>query len=181
MASFKMIWCCSLTFLLFVILVECDVTSTLTVQLSEKPNEELVPYIFGLSKTISRALNRIHQSTQNYRLMDDIWFEVIPENASINKKKSASKSPPKNLIEQVDAVFDTHRLLWHNAIVQGLDLNIYKDQMQRYTFGMIKQTQNSNDLDIQGKNKLLFYIYGKLLYILATVKRVRCLFLLFHL
>lgn len=163
MASSTMIRCCLLKCLLLVVLVECDSTTIPTVEPNEKLNEGLVPYILGLPETIARALDRIHRSTRNYRLMDDIWFEVIPENAGTDKKKSASKSPPKSLVEQADAVFDTHRLSWHNAIVQGLDLNIYKDQMQKYTFNIIKRTQNPYDLHIQGNNTLLLNIFRKLL------------------
>lgn len=163
MTSSTMIRCRLWKSLLLVVLVVCGVTTTSTVQPDEKLHEELVPYMLRLPETIARALDRIHRSTRNYRLMDDIWFEVVPENAGVDKKQSASKSPPKNLIEQADAVFDTHRLSWHNAIVQGLDLNIYKDQMQQYTFNIIKRSQNPHDMHMQGNDTLLFYIFRKLL------------------
>lgn len=149
--------------------MECYATTTPTVRPDEKSNEALVPYILGLPETVARALDRIHRSTRNYRLMDDIWFEVVPENAGVDRKKSASKSPPKNLVERADAIFDTHRLSWHNALMQGLDLNIYKDQMQKYTFNIIKRTQNPYDFNIQGNNMLLLYIKKTTVY---TVKRV---------
>lgn len=155
MASYTMMLRCFwfLASLLLAALVECDATTTSTVRPYGKlPDQGPLPYILGLPVTISRALHRIHESTRNYRLMDDIWFEVIPENASIDKMKSASKSPPSNLVEQADAVFDTHRLSWHNAIVQGLDLIIYKDHMQRYTFDITRQTQHvDRNMAIQGK------------------------------
>lgn len=99
----------------------------------------------GLRSVIARALNRVRESTHDRRLAGDLWLETVVPDRRANKGLTVTSEPlPNDLLAQVDAVFDNHRLSWRDAIVRGLDLNVYKDrELQRYVLGV---TQRTGDL-----------------------------------
>lgn len=116
----------------------------------------------GLAATIARALNRIRESTRDYRLMDDLWFETLPDSGP--RPSSPPPPPPPtfdnksqhraDLVRLADAVFDTHRLSWRNAIVDGTDLIVYKDRtLQRYAFDFVRQDGTANGKSPGGTGK----------------------------
>lgn len=154
LVRFTMRWCWVLLMLL--VAVRCDVsttqqTSTFVVQqpfdyiATSLHYGGLLSNVMVLPQRIARALGRIRESTRNYRLMDDLWFEKLPGNINAGEKQSAAlKSSPSNIVELADAVFDTHRLSWHNIVVQGNNLNVYKDRNQQYRLGITWQNDNSN-------------------------------------
>lgn len=121
----------------------------------ERERPGLVSKALDLPATVARALKRIRESPRDYRLMDDLWFERIPENAAgVGGAKRPLKSPPPpppgDLAELADAVFDTHRLLWRDPVLEGIDLKVYKDKSQRYTVdltGRGSEVADGNALD----------------------------------
>lgn len=157
MASLVMRWWLVCTALLLAVSAERAATTTGVVQPRNVRDEGLLQ---ELPATIARALNRIRESKRDYHLVDDLWLEALPENADSDTKRSAFKSPSNSVVDLADSVFDTHRLSWHNSLVQGLDFNIYKDHTQKYVFDLTRQNENSH---LSGKyNKLLLYKYVKL-------------------
>lgn len=96
----------------------------------------------GFPATIARALNRIRSSRRDVRLTDDLWFETLRSDG--NALKSPTESPPADLLRLTDAVFDTHRLSWHNALLQGMDINVYKDRTRRYVFNVTRNMDGEN-------------------------------------
>lgn len=129
-------WSCALllSLLAATIVVECYVPSTRPLGLGQRDNRRLVSQILGFPETIARALRRLHVSTRDYHLVENVWFEKLPENVeSDDGQSSALKSPrPSDLAQLADKVFDTHRLSWRNAIGRGINLNVYKDRTKRY-------------------------------------------------
>ncbi|VVC33939.1 Hypothetical protein CINCED_3A014933 [Cinara cedri] len=100
----------------------------------------------GLSGTVARALNRIRASARDQRLADGLWLErsTPVDGAAEPTTGASSKRPPADLLELADAVFDTHRLSWRNAIVPGIDFNVCKDRTQTYRFYVARNAKNSN-------------------------------------
>lgn len=135
-------WPWMLSLLMATTLVRCNMPTTLSFGHQE---DGIVPKILGLPETIARALDRIRVSTHDHHLVDDLWFEKLHGNDESNERHSALKSPPNNLVELADEVFDTHRLSWHNAIVQGIDLNVYKDQTEQYRIDITRHNENDNN------------------------------------
>lgn len=156
--------------------VKCDVSSTQ--QIIKGPPFDITPLydyngllsnVIVLPQRIARALGRIRESTQNYRLIDDLWFEKLPENINAGEKQSvALKSSPNN-VELVDAVFDTHRFSLHNIVVQGINLNLYKDRTQRYRLGITWQNDNSNSKS--GRYHMNSLIFIMLIIHLYSIKK----------
>ncbi|CAI6358584.1 unnamed protein product [Macrosiphum euphorbiae] len=92
-----------------------------------------------LRSVIARALSRVRESTTDRRLAGDLWLETVDSN-----RRDGSRSLPDDLVAQADAVFDNHRLSWRDALVRGLDLNVYKDrELQRYVLGVTQRTSDS--------------------------------------
>lgn len=97
------------------------------------------PGPLGLRSVIARALSRVRESTTDRRLAGDLWLETVDSN-----RRDGSRSLPDDLVAQADAVFDNHRLSWRDALVRGLDLNVYKDrELQRYVLGVTQRTSDS--------------------------------------
>lgn len=109
-------------------------------------DEGLLSRVLELPTAVARALRRIRESPRDYRLVDDVWFERTPQSVNIGHEKPTSKSPPSSgdLFGMTDAVFDTHHLLWRNPILEGIDLKIYKDKSQRYTFDLALNNDINN-------------------------------------
>lgn len=110
------------------------------------------PEGLGLAGQMARALNRIRESTRDYALVDDLWFEALAPGDRADRgptslsEKLGSPETPAGLARLADAVFDTHRLSWRNAIVPGLDLNVYKDSRSRsYTFDLTRHRDDDAD------------------------------------
>lgn len=96
----------------------------------------------GIPGTMARALNRIRGSTNDQQLTDDLWLERLPV---VSARKPTTEYPtPADLLDLADAVFDTHRLSWRNAIVPGVDFNVYKDKTQTYRFYVARNRNNGN-------------------------------------
>jgi len=113
------------------------------------------PGPLGLRSVIARALSRVRESTTDRRLAGDLWLETVDSDRR-DGSMVASRSLPDDLVAQADAVFDNHRLTWRDAIVRGLDLNVYKDrELQRYVLGV---TQRTGDSQSFGKYDKLSYI-----------------------
>lgn len=100
-----------------------------------------VPAVLRLPGTVARALNRIRQSTRDQRLTEDLWLERLPFGRDA---ESIPDRQPADVLELADAVFDTHRLSWRNAVVPGVDFNVYKDRTQAYRFYVARNRQNHN-------------------------------------
>uniref|UniRef100_A0A2S2N876 Uncharacterized protein n=1 Tax=Schizaphis graminum TaxID=13262 RepID=A0A2S2N876_SCHGA len=104
------------------------------------------PKPLGLHWVISRALSRVRESTRDLRLAGDLWLEAVDSDrrADDNGSTATSGPLPDDLVAQADAVFDNRRLSWRDAVVRGLDLNVYKDRKkQRYALGITRRTGDS--------------------------------------
>lgn len=117
-----------------------------------------VPAILRLPGTVARALNRIRESTRDQRLTEDLWLERLP--ISGDGEPNLPKRQPANVLELADAVFDTHRLSWRNAVVPGVDFNVFKDQTQAYRFYVARNDKNDNG---DSGNYIYIHIYRVIL------------------
>jgi hypothetical protein len=112
------------------------------------------PTPLGLHSVISRALSRLRESTRDHRLAGDLWLETVDSDGRADGDGSTATSGPlaDDLVARADAVFDNHRLSWRDAVVRGLDLNVYKDrEKQRYVLGI---TRRKGDSQGPGKYKI---------------------------
>lgn len=117
----------------------CDGTATETTDPDGRGPRQ--PNATTTTLMVTRALNRLRESTRDYRLMDDLWFETLPPAAAFQPRPA-----PANLVQLADAVFDVRRLSWRNAIVDGMDLTLYKDRaLQRYTFALTRHDRTADD------------------------------------
>lgn len=131
--------------------VECDVPPPPTRPFAQSVNG-LASRTLGFPESIARALRRLRGSTGDYRLAEDLWFEKLPENVESDHGQSALKSTRSaGLMQLADTVFDTHRLTWRNAMVRGVNLNVYKDRTKRYRLYLNWRNENDSSHNQPGK------------------------------